>query len=256
MPIPTDLLNAVIAAPNTDTPRADVAKWFRNSGQQERAHFIDDQLYLPYIPKGNVDANVLNYKLENSLKKHGQTWCQFDEILPLVDDFRFYRGFVELVKLSAESFLSHGDTLFTKAPIRHLDLTDVKPVAKDLFNSKLLSNIQSLSIGYNELTDEHMELMAASPHLQNLKWLSLMMNDISLNGAEELAKSEYLDNLNVVIFYGNQVDPTEVLIDDQNVILEQYLPPEGQEIEARQGHINWLHKNVTLYSDYPPSRFL
>lgn len=256
MPLPTTLLKAVIDDPENDSPRVDVEQWCRNNGHIERAELIRIQLalgILVYNPSRN--AYNLAFDAERLAEKHGQNWLQYDELNQWVDGYQYYRGFVEQITLSAETFLQHGQTILSKSPIRHLDLTHVDANAEALFESPLLSNIVSLSIKENNLTDFHMALLARSPHLGRLRWLSLMLNKIDMSGAEELAKSKGLKQLKYVNFYGNEVDPTENLVVDQGVVIDTILPEEGAILEARYGPIRWLHPKAEMESDLPPLRF-
>jgi hypothetical protein len=257
MPFPAEILTAVIDEPHNDAPREDAELWCQNNGQAERAKLIKMQLALEMLYYNPTHkAHELAFDVERLTEKHGQQWLQFDELDQFVSDYQYYRGFVELVQMSASDFLQHGEALFAKSPIRHLDLTDVEPHAEELFKSPLLKSIVSLSLKENNLSDSHMMQLGMSEYLGELRWLSLMLNQINLSGAEELAKSRGLDKLRYVNFYGNNVDPTENLVLDQGVVLESILPEAGKELEARNGPIRWLHHDeIQFESDLPPLRF-
>lgn len=92
------------------------------------------------------------------------------------------------------------------------------------------------------MTDEHIVLLAQSPHLLKLRWLSIMLNDVDV--ADALARAKHLENLATVVFYGNKADRTETRVDDQGVVLERFLPEDGKDLERRYGWIRWLHGDV------------
>lgn len=94
----------------------------------------------------------------------GARWAA--NIRPLVDAWRFLRGFVEDVKLDAARFLTVAPELYRRAPVLHLDLTGVKPVAAELFQSPHLARIQSLGLPHNGLGDTEIAALADSPTLR------------------------------------------------------------------------------------------
>ncbi|MGK0305135.1 MAG: hypothetical protein ACI8UG_000881 [Gammaproteobacteria bacterium] len=258
MPIPQQLLEAIIATQDNfdDTPRRVAEQWLTKNSQAARGELIDLQLSLAimsYNPSENTVA--LDSQLNFLLESQGQNFIQFDGLAEYVEDYTYHRGFVEHIKLSAKNFLQHAPTLFSLAPIYHIDLTDVTSVSESLFQSPYLKNITSLSLDRNNLTDENMLQLASSPYLGKLRWLSLMFNSIDIDGAAALAESKSLAKLKYVNFFDNIVDPTEYQAVDQGVILEHILPESGQELEKRCGHVRWLHSKAELERNLSPNRF-
>ena len=186
-------------------------------------------------------------------ESHARVWSA--PVSRFVQDVWFHRGFVELVVLPARDFLDHADRLFSLAPIRHLDLTDVHDVLDELFASEHLARIRSLGLSSCALGDADIEVLANSNHLGELWWLSLADNQIGLDGADALAKSKRLPKLKYVEFGANPVDPGEQFSHDSGFIVETWLPEEGEILERRHGHISWLHLRASRPSDIRADRF-
>jgi len=207
------------------------------------------------LPDGGIDNelhNLLGRIIELS-ESHARVWSA--AVSRFVQDVWFHRGFVELVVLPARDFLDHADRLFSLAPIRHLDITDVGDDLVELFASEHLAHIRSLGLSSCALGDADIEVLANSNHLVELWWLSLSDNRIGLDGADALAKSSCLPNLKYVDFGANPVDPVEQFSHDSGFIVETWLPEEGEILERRHGHISWLHLGVDRPSQVRRDRF-
>lgn len=83
-----------------------------------------------------------------------------------MDAYRFRRGFIGWVRLSAEAFLAHGDRIFAAAPVRHIDLTQVRDVDENLWQSPLLSRLSSLSTDAAGCTTYTCNCLPSHPSLQ------------------------------------------------------------------------------------------
>jgi hypothetical protein len=83
-----------------------------------------------------------------------------------------YRGFVERVGVRALRFLALAGELFRIAPIRHLVVIGVPEVVDELAACPHLDRIRSLSLTRygreDDLTDDMLRRLIASPHLGNL----------------------------------------------------------------------------------------
>lgn len=254
MPTEAELLKAVLAKPDDDKPRLAYAMPLGRAGDP-RAEFIRAQVEYARIKK-TAPANEL-YNLGGRIielrESHARAWSA--PISPFVQEVWFHRGFVELVGLPARDFLDHADRLFSLAPIRHLDITDVRDDLVELFASEHLAHIRSLGLSGCALGDADIEVLANSNHLGELWWLSLAKNRIGLDGADALAKSTCLPKLRYVEFGANPVDPVEQFSHDSGFIVETWLPDEGEILERRHGHIPWLHLGVERPSQVRRDRF-
>jgi len=131
--------------------------------------------------------------------------------------------------------------------VRHLDLTDVRDVDERLYDSPLLARLHSLSMNGCGLHDVHLQMLAASPHVADLRWLSVVDNHLGIAAAEALAQSSGLPNLRYAEFGGNPYDPVEQLGIDSGIVVASWPSDEGEALEARFGHQQWLHRDPPIH---------
>jgi uncharacterized protein (TIGR02996 family) len=240
------LMQAVVDAPTEDAPRAAYARAIAAT-DPERAELIDIQLELARARRAHTDPPFeLSNRQVNLLRAHGPRWAA--DIRPLVDEWGFLRGFVDDVKLDAARFLTVAPELYRRAPVLHLDLTGVKPVAAALFQSPHLARIQSLGLLHNGLGDAEIAALAASPHLANLRWLNLNNNKIGAAGLEALAASRNLPRLGYLGFSSNAIpDPTPQHADQYDASSRV-----GEELQRKYGPRPWLDARPRWR--WPPQR--
>ena len=160
----------------------------------------------------------------------------------------FVRGFVEWVTLDARAFLTCAPELYRRAPIRHLDLTGVKPVAAELFGSPHLARLVSLGLAQNELGDAEATLLARSPQLGKLAWLDLNHNTIGEAGLDALAASDRLPRLAYLRFDHNRApDPTPAHADEYDATSTA-----ATALQAKHGKRDWL--DARPRPEWPPDR--
>lgn len=251
----SDLLRDSLFHPDDDAPRLAYADFLHARGDP-RGRFMRLQLRAVAAERnGDPDALYAPWLDEaDALRaRHGSAWIA--DLCPPCTRAGFVRGMVEHVALSAQDFLDHAQTLYARAPIRHVDLTEAHGLAPALSASPLLAPIRSLQFDRCGLDDDDIVMLAASPHLGELQWLELMRNAIGLQGARALAAaSAHLPQLRYVGFFGNQADPTEEFSFDQGVVVDGRLPAAGRALEAEFGPIAWLHPEVRSSRDLPPPR--
>jgi len=90
-------------------------------------------------------------------------------------------------------------------------------------------------------------MLAASPHVANLRWLSVIDNHLGIAAAEALAGSSNLSNLKYAEFGGNPFDPAEQEGIDSGIVVANWLSDEGEALEARFGHLAWLHRDPPIH---------
>jgi uncharacterized protein (TIGR02996 family) len=240
------LYAAVVAAPTDDAPRIAYADAIAAT-DPDRAEYIRLELKLatwrktgpnsPERAKASVRAQAL-------LEKHRREWEK--PVRPLACGF--LRGFVELVELDAAKFLATAPDLYARAPILHLDLTGVEPVAEQLFASPHLARIESLSLLRNELRDAEIALLAGSPYLKRLAWLDLGLNKVGPAGLEALAASDRLPRLGYVSLMSNPVDdPTPKHADGY-----ERTSPVARALQEKYGTRAWL--DARERGTWPPPR--
>jgi hypothetical protein len=245
----TDVVGAfgrVISSPTLDQPRLDFADavegqdpdWARYirlevNAAERRRQWVETDL------DGYAEASVLH-------DRNANRWAR--DIDQYVSGRAFLRGFVEHVWVDAEWFTETAEELYLKAPILHLDVTDVGICADDFFGSPHLRRIVSLAVPRNELTDDDVALLAASPHLGNLEYLDLSGNRITQAGLEILAASENLPKLGYLAFDGNRVaDPTPRFADEYD-----YTSAEAERLQEAFGPREWLDAHPRWV--WPPAR--
>ncbi|HYU30910.1 MAG TPA: hypothetical protein VEW48_02000 [Thermoanaerobaculia bacterium] len=252
MSVESQILEAILRWPDDERLRRAYAD---RCNDRDRREFIRLQSDLADAALSGFEA-PLDWELreENLLEKHERSWAE--PVAELADSYRFHRGFVELVGLLARTFLDEAENLFSASPIRHLDLFDGKDTLTDLLSMARLEQVRSLSLDRSGLEDHEIAALAESRWLRNLVWLSLSYNRITRNGVEALVHSPYLVNLRYVDFDGNPFDPTERMAQDQGVVTDIWLPPDGIVLEERVGHrVSWLHRDAATFRGQVLGRF-
>ncbi|HEX8114281.1 MAG TPA: hypothetical protein VF516_41410 [Kofleriaceae bacterium] len=246
MPDLAALMQAVVDAPTEDAPRAAYARAVAAT-DPERAELIDIQLELARARRAHTEDGHPALNREGTLiRTHGARWAA--DVRPLVDSWQFLRGFTDVVTLDAARFLTTAPELYRRAPVLHLNLTGVQPVAAELFQSPHLARIQSLNLRRNALGDAEVAALAASPHLANLRWLELGINKIGAAGLEALAASRNLPRLGYVGLATNAIpDPTPRHADEYDAT-----SPVGEELQRKYGPRPWLDARPRW--QWPPPR--
>jgi uncharacterized protein (TIGR02996 family) len=112
-------LDAVIAAPDDDAPRLIMADEF-DDAHDPRGRLIRTQLALARLLPESPAYAPLQEEEQRLLAAHDTDWVR--EFRGQASGFRFHRGFVEELKMTARQFLAHGDAVFARTPVRHLHL--------------------------------------------------------------------------------------------------------------------------------------
>jgi uncharacterized protein (TIGR02996 family) len=252
-------LRAVLASPDDDTPRLAYANLLGDANP--RSLFIRAQLTIARhnSDRNNPECFQAFQKSSRLRERHYAVWRPnwSDEVAKRVLDYKFYKGFVELVKISGADLLEFGAEVLSAAPIRHLDLVLTKGLWPKLSAYDGFRSIRSLSLDDNALSDKDLSCIAESSVMGNLRWLTLINNDIGEEGILALAShhSSTLRRLEYVSLEGNPCNPIENLAADGDLITGEWLPEIGKHLESRFGPIRWLHRGAQKLSDIPPNRF-
>ena len=105
----------VLDNPKDDAPRLVYADWLQDNGDPDRAEFIRLQCRLLALPEYDEQVPRLQAREEELLEANRATWAK--EVLPLVRDCKFRRGFVAWVELTGQQFTDNEDKLFASAPL-------------------------------------------------------------------------------------------------------------------------------------------
>lgn len=168
-----EILEAVLAAPDSDEPRLRYADWWDRRGDV-RGEFV--RLQLTGSDRSREDElfarNVAEWIAPFAL------WS--------ARDVGFRRGFAEAMSLSGRAFLSAG-TLFCLTPLRDVRLVAVQPFMCELAVSVLLARLERLDLSGNRIGRDGVRALVGSPHLEKLRHLILRGNNMDDVTAEELA---------------------------------------------------------------------
>jgi len=226
-------MHAIIERPDDETPRLVYADWLDENGQPERAEFIRIQCELAKMMPDDRLYTGLQLRQRKLFAEHSPYWLgKLRGPFGLKD---FQRGFLARVRLHAQSFVAHANTLFRLGPIRDVSLTGVgmhviliasspylqrlerldlkggKTGLRDwgvgcLCRSANLARLSHLDLGNNGIGDEGASLIAGSSALGGLTQLRLSGNHIGDEGLSSLAGSEYLHALTMIDLSGNEID--------------------------------------------------
>jgi uncharacterized protein (TIGR02996 family) len=257
------LYQQILAAPRDDEPRLAYAAAVARA-DPGRAEFIRLQIAESLRGRGQPEPDYaagdrFDDRSFRLMTDRGNEWAR--GIRTLVTGWTYLRGFIGGVKIDAARFLAIAPQLYRLAPIEHLHLTGVGPVAAELFASPFLQPVQSLAIPgwwernpqtnyveWEQVGDAEAALIAGSPHLGRLEWLDLTNNLIGAAGLDALAASANLPSLGYLGFSGNQTeDPTPRHADEYDGYTL-----EGVELERRYGHKDWLDPRSRAH--WPPGR--
>jgi uncharacterized protein (TIGR02996 family) len=210
-------LQAIVEAPEDDTPRLVFADWLDEQGQSARAEFIRVQVALAKTDEEDPKSDVLARRARDSWVEHSSEWL---EELPAWARKKavYRRGFAEHITARAGSFVKGAKALFAAAPVRHAHLvyaigsaTDVPD--EDLAACPYLAGLTGLKVGgfpdSGRIGDGGARTLAGSPHLAGLRSLDLSANNLTAAGAGFLAASPYLPRLHALNVTGNPFNPTD-----------------------------------------------
>ncbi len=154
-------------------------------------------------------------------------------------------GLIEGGCTDAAGFLAAAESRFSVLPLRHLVLTQARPVLRQLLDAPWLQRLRSLELPSAGLDDDDAATLAQAPALAHLAWLGLTDNAIGLQGLQVLAASPHLARLQRLDLSHNpapDLDP-EPLLDQGQVV--GYLPnPTAQRLIRRFGERPWLHHDL------------
>jgi uncharacterized protein (TIGR02996 family) len=190
------LRRAVIEQPDDEAPRQAYAAWMLAQDHefaQTIGAFMRAQLRVAEAFRANRRADVRTlrswrgdtafvstpeFRAGDSLRPWFLDQLSSLISLGLVGWPQVYRGAIERVGVRASRFLEVAKELFSLAPIRHLVVIGVPDVVDELAACPHLDRIRSLSLPRyareDDLTDDVLRRLIASPHLGNLAHLRLV----------------------------------------------------------------------------------
>jgi uncharacterized protein (TIGR02996 family) len=182
------LFAAILAEPDEDTPRLVYADWLDENDWPERAEFVRVQVEQTHSP-----TDALRARERTLLARHEEEW-----LAPLrapgqpLDGgagSRFRRGFVEVVWMSARSFIDKAAGLFAQAPVRELRVTLATPDDfRRLMSTPRLTRLRGLDLSDRRLGDVVVSELLRSQFSTSLRELRLRGCAITDHGARMLAE--------------------------------------------------------------------
>ena len=236
----------ILANPEDDAPRLRYADLVGG----DRAELIRVGIQLRDLRRegihGRDDVGTARH-LDRIASWHPE-WA--DPVRPLVGEFRFRRGFVEDVTLSADEFLERAAALYAVAPVLTVRLTQATECIEALMASSFLERLRALDLSHNKLRDHDAAIIASSPYIGRLRWLDLSGNKIGESGIDALARATRvaLPELRYLGLWLNAArDPSDERLDLDHVQVAWEPKPEGDLLEMKYGPLKWLHhRSISL----------
>lgn len=124
------LVQAIADHPREDTPRLALADWFQEHGRPERAEYVRAACAAARARRGTEHRAELLDRADDLLAEHEAAWL--GEWAGRLIDWNFSRGFLRRVRLTARTFLEHGEELLRAEPAGRVELEgdDGGPVPK------------------------------------------------------------------------------------------------------------------------------
>jgi uncharacterized protein (TIGR02996 family) len=181
------LLDAVLADPDADEPRARFADWCASVGDP-RGEFIrgqvaeasggalarreaTDSVDTATTTAGCADSGTATAGLRPAAGRVFAPWGAKDLV--------YRRGFVESLSLSGRAFINLGASLFRLTPLREVRLVAVAPFLGELAGCPHLAHLARLDLTGNRIGVEGIRLLIGSPFVRNLRELVLVRNDVT-----------------------------------------------------------------------------
>lgn len=245
----------VLADPEADAPRERVRDSIVDS-DPTRAEFIHIQLEKARRRRqgrgvwGGMTMREADLEFENH-RRWEEDISMFMGELPRDRHVEFDRGFVRCMSMNPYVFLEHGQYVMTRvAPIRGIwffpDPEGAPFPMRELAASPLLARLDDIKMSRCGLTDEDVEVFAASPHLTRLCWLDVSHNPAGHRGIEALAANARTRSCLRIEMEG--------LVEYTEGVPNEHIDPDGYgdydywdmsdfgyALERKYGHVPWLH---------------
>ncbi|MBK7401452.1 MAG: TIGR02996 domain-containing protein [Myxococcales bacterium] len=108
-----ELLEAIVRAPEDDTPRLIFADWLSEQGDP-RGELIHLQLRAASLEAGG-ERNKVRAAENKLLDAHRAAWL--GPIAGVVEKAEFRRGFVAMVRMTARAWIAHAKSVLAVAPL-------------------------------------------------------------------------------------------------------------------------------------------
>jgi len=197
-------LDAILAQPDDDTPRLVFADWLDENGTGDagaRAALIRAQCQMERLAPRTREYIAQELQAEAVLKKHAARWTQPLADAEIGNSWRFRRGFLDELTLSARDFVRVAKKLFQLAPtIRTIRFPAASNELTELAGSAYLArlnrvNLQRMCGCGGCPIDVELRNLFASPHAANITELNLAEDRMDAAGVEALVNSAHITQL-------------------------------------------------------------
>lgn len=191
-------LSAILENPDDESPRLVYADWLEKRGDP-RGEFIRIQCALAKLSSTDPRWVDLAKRERELLNTYESLWAA--PLAGLVEGWRFRRGFVEEVNLSARSFIAGAESIFRTAPIQGVrlgNLFELSPHWEGPPRSGYWRDdeeFRRVEAQFQHVLCEGMQMIAACPWLARIKRLDLSGDRITDAVVQELSQSPYLSQL-------------------------------------------------------------
>lgn len=201
------LIGAIAAQPDDDLARLAYADWLEETGRGEQALFVRLQVEAARLPAGSPGACRLEREAEAILAENERTWL--GEWADRLVRWSYRRGFLDSVTLEPEVFLTHGEELFGRHPVREVRFVSSEgracdpEAAEELVEVPAFRQVRALHAGGGEpsAAPAWCRALARARHLDRLEELNLSslghQGGVFLDGEAlaELCRARHLQTL-------------------------------------------------------------
>jgi uncharacterized protein (TIGR02996 family) len=193
-------LTAIRAEPDDDVHRLVYADWLEDNGQPERGEFIRVQCELARGTASRERQRELIGREQTLRCKHEAEWLAPMRERGLVERVEFERG-LATVRVASERLLDpdyEGDAVEAVRRAGVIGLEFAWPEGRPsevLARSAMLSEFAFLRVNQRPFNKGLAASLAVSPHLSGLKGLGVGYENIEQGSLQVLASSPYLQNL-------------------------------------------------------------
>jgi uncharacterized protein (TIGR02996 family) len=189
-------LDAIAEAPDDDLPRLAYSDWLEDRGDADRAEFIRLQVELARRPVDSPTRREQAFRARELLDRHETEWIA--PIRPFVHEWRFRRGFVDMIGLTAANLEAQGTMLFQSSPLRRLWITETNGNLDCLESIPRRNQLTGLDFCGNLLPTAALPRLASFDHFGGLRSLGLLFNQIDDDGARLMCEHPFFQNLTLL----------------------------------------------------------
>ncbi len=194
-------LAAIWKAPEENLPRLIYADYL-DERNDPLGQFIRIQCALEDCTISSSRRWELRQFEAEYLSRYGTIWAK--PLEGLVTGYAFRRGFIEMVRMEARTFLARAPLLFQLAPVRHIQFLDLGSSAEKVFHSSWLHQLSTLTI-YAQHGGAQLGNLLENISLPRLTTFNLGRNSLGSLGLRYLMRSEGFPALETLYLHENEI---------------------------------------------------